>query len=77
MHAVPGGTMRQHVGQFMQQGRELLLPRQTPVQQDVASMSGAVNEIGARSPPHRRAQRGGESLQSIQVMFWNPRCVHG
>jgi len=55
--------MRQHVCQFMQQGRKLLPLRQSSAQQDVAPMGGAVNKIRALASPDGCTQRRGKRLQ--------------
>jgi hypothetical protein len=68
--------MRQHVSQLMHQGGELLALGEAPPQQDMPAMRGAVHELRAFAPPHRRAQGGGKRLQGVQILLWNARCVH-
>jgi hypothetical protein len=76
LHAMPGRAMRQHMSQLMHQGGELLALGEAPPQQDVPAMRGAVHELRAFAPPHRRAQGGCKRLQGVQIMLWNARCVH-
>src|SRR5580704_7026807 len=69
-------SMRQDMRQFMQQGAELLALGEAAPNQDVAAVRGAMNEVRTFAPPDRRAERGGKGLQRVEIVLWNPRCVH-
>jgi hypothetical protein len=69
-------SMREDMSQFMQQGAELLALGEAAPNQDVAPVRGAMNEVRTFAPPDRCAQRGGKGLQRVEIVLWNPRCVH-